>query len=80
MLVRSADKRKLVNLDNVRKVCVTGSRIDDDLVEIQADGITLGEYSTEEKAISVLDRMYSAYNSKAFVDGVTFQMPRDSEV
>ena len=37
----------------------------------------IGEYSTEEKAIKVLDMIQNAYLSKMVM---VFQMPRDSEV
>ena len=37
----------------------------------------IGEYSTEEKAIKVLDMIQNAYLSKMVM---VFQMPKDSEV
>lgn len=48
----------------------------------------LGTYSTEEKAIKVLDMIQSAYNSietmkidkQAWRDNHYFEMPQDSEV
>ena len=40
----------------------------------------LGKYSTEEKAIKVLDMIEDAYRNSAFTDGNIFRMPQDSEV
>lgn len=40
----------------------------------------VGEYSTEEKAIKVLDMIENAVRNIAFTDGVVFKMPQDSEV
>lgn len=43
-------------------------------------GMELGSYSTEEKAIKVLDMIEDAVRNIAFTDGVVFRMPQDSEV
>jgi len=90
MIIRSQDKRIIANLDNCMRIEV-----------IECDGYfaigsyestryaRLGHYSTEEKAIKVLDMIQSAY-SKSFEEernnyighryNVVFQMPQDSEV
>jgi hypothetical protein len=40
----------------------------------------LGEYSTEAKAIKVLDRIYDAYAMSNINFNIVFQMPQESEV
>mgnify|MGYP007110308186 CR=1 FL=1 len=40
----------------------------------------LGEYTTKEKAMKVLDLIYDTYRSLQFAEGIRFQMPKDSEV
>ena len=70
MIIRSQDKTKIFNFEQIRK-------IDCDNGMIVVDSISLlGEYSTEEKAIKVLDMICE----KAFVKANVFQMPQDSEV
>ena len=80
MLIRSQDNKKLVNLRNVECISI---RTDDETTDIWCGGYLVGEYSTEEKAIKVLDmfeRRYLDfcynYHSKSGV----FQMPADEEV
>ena len=70
MIIRSQDKTKIFNFEQIRK-------IDCDNGMIVVDSISLlGEYSTEEKAIKVLDMICE----KVFVQANVFQMPQDSEV
>ena len=87
MLIRSQDKRILINMNNVSSIEVG----DNELRIFADDGETiydLGSYSTKEKAIKVLDMIQEAYEryeyEKAFKTGLTlletFQMPEDSEV
>lgn len=74
MIIRSQDKKKLFNLEQIRKIdCETNSVMADDVS-------VMGIYSTEEKAIKVLDMICDACRNMAFTDGVVFQMPQDSEV
>lgn len=87
MLIRSQDKRILINMNNVSSI-----EVGDDRLRIFADdGETiydLGEYSTKTKSMKVLDMIQEAYEryeyEKAFKTGLTlfetFQMPEDSEV
>lgn len=87
MLIRSQDKRILINMDNVSSLEVG----DDGLRLFADDGETIydiGEYLTESKVIKVLDMIQEAYckfmsvknddawNGKESV----FYMPEDSEV
>ncbi len=87
MLIRSQDKRILINMNNVSSIEVG----DNELRIFADDGETiydLGEYSTKVKAMKVLDMIQEAYEryeyEKAFKTGLalfeTFQMPEDSEV
>lgn len=83
MLIRSQDKKSLINMDNVTDLSVVGGS------EIMACYTTdqgyqrIGKYSDESKAIKVLDAIQGAY--ARFCSGNTysdaaFQMPQESEV
>ena len=75
MLIRSEDKRILINMNNVSSIEVG----DNELRIFADDGETiydLGSYSTREKAMKVLDMIQEAY-----VNGhIDYQIPGDSEV
>lgn len=81
MIIRSQDNKKLFNLEKIRKIdCETNSVMADDTS-------VMGKYSTEEKAIKVLDMIQIAYeeansvcNMSGFVANTVFQMPQDEEV
>ena len=92
MIIRSQDKTKIFNFEQIRKIdCGNGM--------IVADSTSLlGEYSTEEKAIKVLDMIQKEYGRHyygeggplttmnhyvepfAFIPPKVFQMPSDEEV
>ena len=75
MLIRSQDKRILINMNNVSSIEVC----DNELRIFADDGETiydLGSYSTKAKAMKVLDMIQEAY-ANGHID---FQMPADSEV
>ena len=87
MLIRSQDKRILINMNNVSSIEVG----DNELRIFADDGETiydLGSYSTRAKAMKVLDMIQEAYEryeyEKVFKTGLTlfetFQMIEDSEV
>ena len=87
MLIRSQNKRILINMNNVSSIEVG----DNELRIFADDGETiydLGSYSTREKAMKVLDMIQEAYEryeyEKVFKTGLTlfetFQMIEDSEV
>ena len=76
MIIRSQDRKKILNLEQIRKIdCETNSVMADDVS-------VMGVYSTEEKAIKVLDMICDACRNIAFIDeqAVVFNMPQDSEV
>ena len=87
MLIRSQDKRILINMNNVSSIEVG----DNELRIFADDGETiydLGNYSTKAKAMKVLDMIQEAYEryeyEKVFKTGLTlfetFQMPEDGSV
>jgi len=98
MLIRSQNKHSLINLDNIARLTVGkvyGKDETDWLVEVDKQPFTesLGQYSTEPKAIKVLDMIEDAYTNardiQAFIDlGIpfeiisnkVFQMPSDEEM
>ena len=89
MLIRSQNKELLVNF-NVSSGIEIEERNTKTVVTSYITGCSylLGEYSTKEKALKVLDMIQEAYESyeyeKVFKTGLTlfetFQMPADSEV
>ena len=92
MLIRSQDKLKIVNLQNVDKITVSEiNNFERKIYSFAGDNVTtLGTYSTEEKAIKVLDIIQNAYYNFEYSKflgcendtfaGCNFQMPQDSEV
>lgn len=89
MLIRSQDKKTLVNLDNVARITIEHIRDSD--YRIAAGYIYIGTYSTEEKAIKVLDMIQKEYRKETDLchdtnilfcvpKNIVFQMPQDSEV
>lgn len=97
MLIRSQNRIALTNIDNVGTIYIGGyhkdgenyhrSYADNDNTWIVRTGdFSLGEYSSEEKAIKVLDmiqeqyaRFSCRYGSDCSDDAV-YVMPQDSEV
>jgi hypothetical protein len=88
MLIRSQDNKILVNLDNVESISV--STLDSSAV-IWCGSRLIAEYSTEEKAIKVLDMIEAHYNEPIYSNHesmeetthylrASFQMPADDEV
>ena len=87
MLIRSQNKRILINMNNVSSIEVG----DNELRIFADDGETiydLGSYSNKAKAMKVMDMIHEAYEryeyEKVFKTGLTlfetFQIPEDSEV
>ena len=83
MIIRSQRKGMILNMDCISKIYV------DDVVYqdtksieygIVADKEIIAVYSTEEKAVKVLDMIEDAHRSMSFTDGIVFRMPQDSEV
>ena len=92
MLIRSQDKKSIVNLDNIMQITVVIPPCSNNEYAVIGNGAVMGTYSTEEKAIKVLDMIQNTYvqygaikNGFGDVHGAfnlpkVFQMPQDSEV
>lgn len=89
MLIRSQDKRMIVNFDNICTVSAFPEKDSEDIyVEDGTGSLIVGRYSTKAKAMKVLDMIQEAYckfmsvkNDDAW-DGKesVFYIPADSEV
>ena len=78
MLIRSQDKRILINMNNVSSIEVG----DNELRIFADDGETiydLGSYSTREKAMKVLDMIQEAYADEKLVDYTTYLQQKEIE-
>jgi len=75
MIIRSQNKKELHNLDRISNIRVFQLNNGEAIVEVNWQH-SIGRYSTEEKAVKVLDIICE----KAFVQANVFQMPQDSEV
>ena len=77
MLIRSQDKRMIVNFDNICTVSASPEKHSEDIyVEDGTGSLMVGRYSTKAKAMKVLDMMQEAY-----VNGhIDYQMPEDGGV
>lgn len=86
MIIRSQDKKIIVNFNSIDTIDVR-----DKQVRYFANGGVetmglLGTYSTEEKAIKVLDEIVNTYVGTLWTDEkmiianrICFEMPQDSE-
>lgn len=88
MIIRSQNKGCIVNLDNIMEIAVHDKKV------VCSGSYScvgfLGIYSTEEKAIKVLDMICNFADEKHYekivtekcgcIGGVVFNMPQDSEV
>lgn len=86
MLIRSQDKKSLYNLDSNKGLWITARSKGTTIV---AEGLgDMGHYSTEAKAIKVLDMICDAYElcdctdyqNIGYVGNKVYQMPSDEEV
>lgn len=89
MLIRSQDKRMIVNFDNICTVSAFSKKDSEDIyVEDGTGSLMVGRYSTKAKAMKVLDMIQEAYckfmsvkNDDAWSGKESvFYMPEDSEV
>ena len=84
MLIRSQDKKEIHNLDRVSNIAVLPCFGNENvfLIEVNRQH-TIGRYSTEEKAIKVLDmicKAYENYRGGNVYEYSIFNMPSDEEV
>lgn len=87
MLIRSQDKKILANLNNLQSIFIEKSK---EKYIVSLSVRKLGAYSTEEKAIKVLDTIQSFYSNFKFCEiwgsditefyNAIFVMPQDEEV
>lgn len=78
MLIRSQNKRILINMNNVSSIEVG----DNELRIFADDGETiydLGSYSTKSKAMKVLDMIQEAYADEKLVDYTTYLQQKEIE-
>lgn len=62
MLIRSQDKRMIVNFDNICTVSAFPEKNSEDIyVEDGTGSLMIGRYSTKAKAMKVLDMIQEAY-------------------
>lgn len=90
MLIRSQNKNKLVNLDNITWTSVYENCIVISNAPVERDDLlNIGEYSTNEKSLKVLDMIQENIKKVeiAKIGGLNcheiewiFQMPQDDEV
>ena len=89
MLIRSQDKKSLINTNTISQLYVDDDNtITADFNNSDDDGFEIiGEYSTEAKAIKVLDMICDAYElcertdyqNIGYVGNGVFYMPSDEE-
>ena len=88
MLIRSQNKKCIINLDNIDTIEGTDGEIVYFNGGTETRGI-LGNYSTDEKIINVLDMIQKKYLEEnympllanyGFVKNNIFQMPQDDEI
>lgn len=92
MLIRSQNKRRLTNLQQVTdiEICEQGGRFNVQAYYPEYSKACIGTYSTEAKAIKVLDDISEEYlycercrtrgEEAGSVPCYVFQMPQDDEV
>lgn len=93
MLIRSQDKMALIPIDKIKidnEKSFSNEKMEYSTIWCGEDDV-IGEYSTKEKALKVLDMIQEKYiehinvssdvaNLFAFVPPKVFKMPQDSEV
>lgn len=81
MWIRTQSKLRLIKCDNIVITKGTGMLLGKYMIE--SNSIVLGAYSTEEKALKVLDMIEKRINDfscSSIVNIPVFQMPQDEEV
>lgn len=79
MIIRSQDKKMIINFNNIDSICIEHNVCEFTVVGfngLEESRIKLGAYFIEEKAIKVLDMIQSAYLQEC----LCIQMPQESEV
>lgn len=77
MLIRSQDKRMIVNFDNICTVSAFPEKDSEDIyVEDGAGSLMVGRYSTKAKALKVLDMIEEAYTKTGFAKAIVSEMAK----
>ena len=71
MWIRSQDN---MTLTEMKELDIDGAN------QIWSGALLIGKYSTEEKALKVLNEIQELIYFKADESGVTYQMPKDEDV
>ena len=89
MLIRSQNKQVLVNLDQINSIIYDDFNKTVDAYAMQTH-FRLGKYTSEEKALKVLDMIEAEYNAPIYINKIAYQyekydhevfhMPEDNEV
>lgn len=74
MIIRSQNKKELHNLDGIKMIRIT-TNTQDYFIEVNSQH-DIGIYSSEEKAIKVMNMIQDAYVQKCLF----IQLPKDCEV
>ena len=86
MIIRSQDKEVIANLNNIDSICIEHNVCEFDVVcynGLRDSSLKISAYSTEEKAIKVLDmicKAYENYRGGNVYEHSIFNMPSDEEV
>lgn len=80
MLIRSQNKRMIVNFDNICTVSASPEKHSEDIyVEDGTGSLMVGRYSTRAKALKVLDMIQEAYADEKLVDYTTHLQRKEIE-
>lgn len=80
MLIRSQNKRMIVNLDNICTVSAFTEKDSEDIyVEDGTGSLMVGRYSTKAKAMKVLDMIQKAYEDEKLVDYTKYLQLKEIE-
>lgn len=90
MLIRSQDKTCIVNMGNIDTICYSESERSINVFNTESI-VRMGKYSTEEKAIKVLDMLEEEYkkpklyadiseNEVEVYENKVFHMPSEEEL
>ena len=80
MLIRSQDKRMIVNFDNICTVSASPEKHSEDIyVEDGTGSLMVGRYSTKAKAMKVLDMIQEAYADEKLVDYTKYLQRKEIE-
>ena len=79
MIIVSQDKNSIINFDKTQRIWIDDNVLDkkNTTFEIYADGETLGEYATEERAKEVLEEITQYYKKFEYCRQITIGQRQD---